>query len=348
MQQHKIKQSFVKRLLIVSLFSCSSFSLLAANHSDADVVKALEEDNIVLANEVFTRFNESQKNSLSGQILKSRILFREDKTEESYEILEQLSENNKDNADIYYYFGRSAIVMAQKVSIFSQLSYASDALEAWQHALSLNPKHMETLEGIIGFHLGAPSIAGGDIEQALSYSHTLITLDPEKGYANLAKVYWQKEQADLADKAIAEGLTIVPNSGKLYFTQGVAYSHQAKDDNQFWAKARFALNKAVVHAKSNKEKQHALYQLGKIAVNSGEETQAGIDALEQLLTLENELYKQWGKYRLAELYLNDKQLTKANEFIALVSYEDDDNLEDKVKTLAKKIKKAIKKQSKAS
>ena len=346
--QQQIKQSFVKQLLIVSLILCSSFSLLAANHSDNDVVKALEEDNIALANELFAGFNESQKKSLSGQILKSRILFREGKTEESYEILAQLSEKNKDHADIYYYFGRSAIVMAQKVSIFSKLSYASDALEAWQHALVLNPKHIETLEGIIGFHIGAPSIAGGDIEQALSYSQILITLDPEKGYANLAKVYWQKEQADLAEKAIAEGLTMVPNSGQLYFTQGIAYSHQAKDDNQFWEKARVTLNKAVVNSKSNKEKQHALYQLGKIAVNSGEEIQAGIDALEQLLTLESKQYKQWGKYRLAELYLNNKQLTKANEFIALINYEEDDNLEDKVKTLAKKIKKAIKKQSKAS
>ncbi len=348
MPQGKIEQSLLKQLLIVSLFSCTSFSLWAESYNDADVVKALEEDNVALAKEIFTRFDDSQKHALTGQILNSRILFREDKTEESYEILEQLSEDNKNNADVHYYFGRSAIVMAQKVSIFSKLSYASDALDAWQHALSLNPNHIDALEGIIGFHLGAPSIAGGDIEQALNYSQTLIALAPEKGYANLANVYWQKEQGDLAEKAIADGLAIVPDSGQLYFTQGTAYSHQAEDNNKLWEKARFTLNKAVVHAKSDEEKQHALYQLGKIAVNSGEETQAGIAALEQLLTLKSKKYKQWGKYRLAELYLNNKQPSKASEFIALVNYQDDDNLEDKVKSLAKKIKKAIKKQGKAS
>ncbi len=348
MQQRKIKKTFLKQVLAVSLLSCGSFSVLAVNPSDADVVKALEENNLALAKEVFTRFDDLQKNSLMGQILHSRILFKEDKTEESYEMLEQLSEDNKNNADVHYYFGRSAIVMAQKVSIFSKLSYASDALEAWQQALALNPNHIDTLEGMIGFHIGAPSIAGGDIEQALKYSKTLITLEPEKGYANLAKVYWQKEQGDLAEKAIADGLAIVPDSGQLYFTQGIAYSRQAEDNNKLWGKARLTLNKAAVNAKSDEEKQHALYQLGKVAVNSGEETQAGIAALEQLLTLKSEQYQQWGKYRLAELYFNDKQPSKASEFIALVNYQDDDNLEDKVKSLAKKIKKAIKKQGKAS
>lgn len=347
MNQRKTIYSFAKPLLLVSLLSCSSFSLLAANNN-AEVEKALEENNIVLAKKVYSNLDESNKNSLTGQLINSRILFREDKTEESYEILEQLSKDYQDNADVYYYFGRSAIVMAQKVSIFSKLSYVSDALEAWEHTLSLNPNHIQALEGIIGFHTGAPSIAGGDIEKGLQYAQTLVTLDPEKGYSSLAEVYWAKEQNQLAEKAIADGLALVPNSGHLYFTQGSAYSHQAKEDSTLWAKARIALNKALINAGTDEEKQHSLYQLGKVAVNSGEETQAGIDALEQLLTLKSDKYQQWGKYRLAELYLNNKQLAKANEFIALINYQDDDDLEDKVKTLAKKIKKAVKNQSKVS
>ena len=90
MQQRKIEQSIIKCLLLVSLFSFSSFSLFAGNNGEADVIKALEDDNTTLAKEVFSRFNESQKSTLTGQILKSRILFREDKTEESYEVLAQL------------------------------------------------------------------------------------------------------------------------------------------------------------------------------------------------------------------------------------------------------------------
>jgi len=348
MQQGRKNQAFIRPLLFAGIVLSSSFSIFASDNINSEIEAALGEGDVVLAKEVFAKFDQSQKKSLAGQLLTSRILFREDKTEESYEQLEQLSEDNKDNADVYYYFGRSAIVMAQKTSIFTKLSYASDALDAWQHTLSLNPAHIKTLEGLIGFHIGAPSIAGGDIEQALQHAQTLITLDPEKGYANLARVYWKKEQADLAEKAIVDGLAVVPNSGQLYFAQGVAYSNHAEKNNELWEKARVALNQALANAKTDKEKQNTLYQLGKVAAKSGEETQAGIDALQQLLTLNSEKYQQWGKYRLAELYLIEKKLAKANEFITLVKYQDDDELEDQVKSLVKKIKKAIKKRAKTS
>ena len=159
MHQDKMALTFTKRLLIVGLLSCSSFSLLAANssvhnYSEMDVVKALEDNEVVLAKEVFSRLNKAQQNGLTGQVLTSRILFREEKTEQSYDLLEQLKDDHNDNDEVSYYFGRSAIVMAQKASIFSKLSYASDALEAWEHTLSLNPKHIKALEGLIGFHIG--------------------------------------------------------------------------------------------------------------------------------------------------------------------------------------------------
>lgn len=343
MQQRNKSLSILKGLVFATLVSGVNFSLFASDNSEQGVIEALDEGNIVVAQERFSNLTEVQKNTLSGKILQSRILFREDNTEDSYELLEALSENNKDNAEVYYYFGRSAIVMAQKVSIFYKLGYASEALESWEHALTLNPNHIETLEGLISFHLGAPSIAGGDIEKGLGYAKTLVTLDSEKGYANLAKVYWQQDKNDLAEKAIADGLAITPNSVEIYFTLASVYSGQAKENSTLWKEARLALNKALEYAESAQEKQHVLYQLGKVAVNSGEEIQAGIIALEQLFSLKTDQYQQWGRYRLAQLYFDDNQPGKAKDVIAMVEYQDDEELEDQVKSLAKKIKKAVKK-----
>ncbi len=342
----KFKQ--FKNIFLVSLLSLCSLYAGAADDFENNIVKALEADQLVEAKALFSKLTKIQKNSLTGILLQSRLLFRADETEESYDLLAALAEDNKQNADVYYYFGRSAVVMAQKVSIFSKLGYASDALEAWQHALTINPKHKKTLEGIISFHLGAPSIAGGDVEQALTYSQALIPLDAEKGYASLARVYWKKEQNDLAEQAILDGLSITPNSGHLFYTQGLAYSRQAEDDNAQWQKSRDAFSLALKNAKTDKEKQHTLYQIGKMAVNSGEEINIGIEALEQLITLDSKQYHEWAQYRLAELYLNDKQLLKAKNLISSVNYQDDDELKGKVKSLAKKIKKAVKKRSKVS
>ncbi len=340
-KSNPLTNTLTRSLLLTGILTCFSTSLLAANNVDtsyeSSIDKALADDNIKLAKQAFNSLDEQQKNSLTGQVIYGRLLFREDKTEQSYDLLEELREDNKNNADLQYYFGRSAIVMAQKVSIFSKLGYASDALDAWQQTLELEPKHVKALDGLISFHLGAPSIAGGDIEQGLAYSKLLIELDPEAGYANLAKVYWKKEQADLAQQAIIDGLKLVPNSGRLYFTQALGYMGQ---EEKQWSTIRHSLNKAVANAKSDKQKQNALYQLGKAAVVSGEETAAGIVALEQLLTLDSDDYSNWGKFRLAQLYFDDGQAKQAKKLILAVNYDDDDNLEDEVKKLKKKLKKA--------
>ncbi len=331
------KSYLTKNLLLTGILSCLSVSLYAQSYKNS-MVQALADNNVELAKQAFDNFNNQERESLVGKVLYSRLLFREDKTEQSYELLEELREDNQKNAEIQYYFGRSAIVMAQKASIFSKLGYASDALDAWQQTLALNPKHVKALDGLISFHIGAPSIAGGDIEQGLAYSKVLIELEPEAGFANLAKIFWKKEQEDLARQAIGDGLKLVPDSSRLYFTQALGLMGQ---EEKPWSKIRQSLNNALAHAKSDKEKENALYQLGKVAVVSGEETHSGIMALEQLLRLESPNYSEWGKVRLAQLYLEDGRAKKAKELTSTVNYTDDSKLEDEVKKLRKKLKKRV-------
>ena len=327
------------------------FSLFFSLNVMADFValeKALTGNKPLLAEKAYQELSESAQSNLVGQVLYGRLLFQLEKTQASYDWLEPLSENNPNNVDISYYFGRSAIVMAQKASIFSKLSYAKEALTLWQHALLLDPNHIKTLRGLISFHLGAPSIAGGDIEAALKYSVSLITLQPESGYVNLARVYWKKEQNTLAEKAINDGLIISPESEALYFAQGLAYMEQAENNQSLWGKARLSLNQALKYAKSDQDKQKLLYQLGKIAVKSGEKITEGINAIILLLTLEGQDYNEWGKYRLAQLYFNDNQLTKAQELAGLIDYQEDEDLKSAVKKLVKTIKKAFKSTLKSS
>ena len=345
----RIKTKLIKsNALILTGILLSGGLSLAAMADNTALDKALTDNKALVAEKMYQNLDKAYQDSLAGKVLYARLLFRLGETEDSYDLLEQLKQDNQDNVDLVYYFGRSAIVMAQKASIFSKLSYASDALEAWQHALALDKEHVKTLSGLINFHIGAPSIAGGDIEQALIYSNTLIGLNSELGYADLARVYWKKERNSLAEQAIKDGLAITPESERLYFTQGLAYIQQAEDDNKLWAKARLSFNSAVSYAKSSQEKQRSLYQLGKISVESGEEITEGIKALTLLLNLEGDEFNEWGRYRLAQLYLTNEQPTKAQEFIALVDYQDDDDLESEVKKLTKKVKKAIKNQGKAS
>ena len=69
------------------------------------------------------------------------------------------------------------------------------------------------------------------------------------------------------------------------------------------------------------------------------ETELGIDALTQALPLAAKEYQPWVNYRLAQLYLQKKEQVKAHETIAKIDISENEDLEDKVKKLKKKLKK---------
>lgn len=324
-----------KKLITLALFTSISITSYADIASVKEVFKS---DDIALAEQAFGTLSTDEKSSIEGQVLAGRLLLAKDETEDAFDYFEDMQEQHSSNVDVNYYLGVSAVIMAQKASIFSALGYAKDFIKAMEKTVELKPDHQEALNTLIGFHLNAPSIAGGDTEQALFYAKQLQQYDAEQGYSQIANVYWKTEQPDLAEKTIADGFVKFPESGTLYFTQAMA-----NVATETWDEAREGLTFAAKFAKDDEQKGQALYQQGKVAVESGEEAALGINALTQALPIAEKRYQPWVKYRLAQLYIAEKELTKASDFIAQIDISEDEELEDKVKKLKKKLKKEMKK-----
>ena len=314
-----------------------SASLSFASYADLNaVVSALEVDDVKVAEEAYTTLTADEKDSIQGQILNGRILLKKDETEDAFDYFEALRDSNTEHVDVNYYLGLSAVIMAQKASIFSKLGYAEDFLEAMEKTIELKPDHTEALNTLIGFHLAAPGIAGGDTDKALIYANQLKATDPEQGFVQLSNVYRKTDQADLAETTLKQGLNEFPESSSLYFTRANAY---IKDE--IWDKARGDLNLAIKYAKNDDEKSSALYQQGKTSAESGEEIELGINALTQAIPLADQNYKPWIEYRLAQLYIHNNNLSKAKDAISSINIGEDDDLKSKVKKLKKKLKKLM-------
>jgi hypothetical protein len=288
----------------------------------------------VLAQASFNALSIEEKSDIPGQVLKGRLLLVKDETEDAFDYFEALQEKHDKNVDINYYLGVSAVIMALKASIFSKLSYAKDFIKAMERTVELKPDHQDALNTLIGFHLNAPSIAGGDTDQALIYAKQLLKYNAEQGFSQIANVYWQTEQPELAEKTITEGFEKFSESGTLYFTRAMA-----NIATKNWHQARSDLSFAAKYAKDDEQKGQALYQQGKISVKSGEEPELGIEALIQASPLADKKYQPWVKYRLAQLYLQQKDQVKANVIIAQIDFGKDEELAGKVKKLKKKLKK---------
>ncbi|MDO6445184.1 tetratricopeptide repeat protein [Colwellia sp. 1_MG-2023] len=312
-----------------------AMTLSFASYADFSVVNdALEAGDPVAAEQVFTQLSKKDKASVQGQVLAGRIMLDNGESEEAFEHFEALRDDHRENVEVNYYLGLSAVIMAQKASIFSKLGYAEVFLEAMEKTIALQPDHIDALNTLIGFHLAAPSIAGGDTEKALTYANQLKKVDAEQGIEQLANVYWQTEKAALAEQTLQKGLEKFPESASLYFTRATSYMK-----NKAWGKARDDLNLAIKYASNDKDKSRALYQQGKTSAESGEEIELGIRALSQALPLAEKAYKPWIEYRLTQLYIQNKNFTKAKDTLSMINTSEDDDLKSKVKKLKKKLKK---------
>lgn len=322
-----------KQLIALSIFASWSF----ASYADFSVVvSALDADDVTAAEQAYTTLTADEKASIQGQILNGRILLKNDETEDAFDYFEALRDDNTENVDVNYYLGMSAVIMAQKASIFSKLGYAEDFLEAMEKTIALQPDHIEALNTLIGFHLAAPSIAGGDSDKALSYANQLKKVDEVKGFEQLANVYRKTEKTALAERTLQEGLEKFPESSSLYFSRATAYMSEKN-----WDKARADLSLAIKFADSDEDKSSALYQQGKTSAESGEEIELGINALTQAIPLADQDYKPWIEYRLAQLYIHNNNFSKAKDAISSINIGEDDDLKSKVKKLKKKLKKLM-------
>ena len=327
------------KLLLLTLFifiHTNSFANIKA------LDKAIEENNQINAEQAFKTLTDLEKQSLEGKILQGRLYLLQEESEDAFDHFEALQKNNTEHIDINYYLGVSAVIMAQKASIFSKLGYAKDFIKAMNKTIALKPDHQEALITLIGFHLNAPSIAGADTELALQYAQQLKQYFPEMGYSQIATVYWQTERPELGDKTLNEALQLYPNSFSLYF-----YKALNNINNESWQLARDDLNKALEYSQDNEDKSQALYQLGKVAVKSEQAIDSGIEALKQGIKIADNTRISIMKYRLAQLYVLNDQLSKARDLIATITINNDE-LKDRLKKLNKKIKKRLKKQRKNS
>lgn len=318
------------KFLSLMFFSCFSVSSFANIQS---VSAALEQEDILTAEQIFKTLTSQQQSSIEGRVLSGRILLMKDNTEDAFDYFETLQERYENNVDVNYYLGVSAVIMAQKASIFSKLGYAEDFIEAMERTVSLKPDHIDALNTLIGFHLGAPSFAGGDTDKALKFAQQLQQYEEEQGIAQIANVYRQTDKEKLADDTLMAGFNKFPHSGTLYFSRAQAY---IQDKN--WQAARADLIHAIKYAVDDEQKSQALYQQGKVSAESGEEANLGIEALSQALLIADKQYQPWVKYRLAQLYLQQKDIKNATHFIAQIDIEANEELEDKVKKLKRKLK----------
>ena len=287
-------------------------------------------------------FNQSSSTAESQYYL-GRIALIEKNLDQAEQHLEKAVSANPENSDYHYWFAIMSSRQASSASFLFAPGYASDALEHFKKAVSISPDSISAMKGLINFYINAPSIAGGSHEKAHAVIDKLYAADKKQGLISRLKAYRSEENTS-KEKQIAERLASeFLQSAEAQFQSAMSFQTTKQYEK---AVATFTRASKILPQKPTESEwafiNGSLYQIGRTAVFSGQYTQQGIEALVSYLNKEtgsNMPSKNWAKYRLAMLYVNNSDKSAAiNMLTSVVSDESDKDLYKRTKKLLKKLK----------
>lgn len=133
---------------------------------------------------------------------------------------ETVLEQGRDNVDLSNYVRAIVMIAGSKGMIahyggpISKLINGTQVLPTLRKAEELQPDSAAVLFGIGAFYMLAPTIAGGDLDQALEYLNKAIKIDPGLAdpYVRLAQAYKFKKDNDKYEFYLNKALEIDPKN----------------------------------------------------------------------------------------------------------------------------------------
>ncbi len=261
--------------------------------------------------------------------------------------------------DFRAYHMHASVMGAQATSsLFSALGYAKKAKNSLEKAVDIAPERIEVYQALMQFHLAAPSIAGGDTDEAKRLVNKITDMDATEGqFANARFLLSEgdEQQAITLYRTLAEEqdshVRATFELGSFYLSKEsydkafqalyplMSYELSAveKNDSTDWQTYQQNMSKLM----------YGTYRIGLIAVKSGEKTQEGINALKQyiadLKSTSIDTFdlpsSDWANLRLAELQMNNNDYSQAKLTLASIGNSNDDRFNKILKSLKKRMKK---------
>jgi len=281
---------------------------------------------------------EKQQDDPKAMVHLAKIYMHSD-LDEAESWIDKALKVNVNDAETHYI--RGAIMGRQASgSIFSALSYAEKSVNSFTKAVELEPDSIKYRKGIMQFHTSAPSIAGGDLDIAKAQVEKIKMLDPKSGLEAEINYELSQDNDALAESLLQQAKLTYNDIPDFFFQAGMQQQRKEKFQAAF-EELTTAISKDAATEASVIAKYNAMYQLGRTAVLSENNIDAGIKALQKYIseapTLDGLSPKPWAEFRLANLLaLNSQKLAAKTIYLRLVK-TDDKELSKQAKKAAKRI-----------
>ena len=207
-----------------------------------------------------------------------RVLFEQELVEASVRSLERAAALDPSSSSIQYWLGRALGEEAVRGSLLVRAKLAGRVRRAFERAVELDPSNLDARMALLEFYLRAPSFMGGSVEKAAAEAEEIRRLDPFRGHRAAGRLHESRKRWDLAALEYEAALHEPPPRPNPYF-----WMEDAAVDRKDWPAAFVAMERLE---RAFPEDAEALYEIGRLAAESGLELVRGEASLRRYLDRE--------------------------------------------------------------
>jgi Tfp pilus assembly protein PilF len=145
----------------------------------------------------------------------ARLLFDADNSknaEAAAKLFEKAIEQEPNNADYHLWFARAIGMQAINASVFRQPFLAKHAKAEFEKTVQLDPNNIGGREGLLQFHLRAPSVMGGSKAKAREQAEALMRISPMRGHLALAQFARVEKDSAALEREYRGAFGVAPDS----------------------------------------------------------------------------------------------------------------------------------------
>lgn len=208
----------------------------------------------------------------AGRLWRARIQLAQGDHDGAIATLDSAVKQGQTTTGTHLWLARAYAARAQEASMLSALAAVRRAKRHWQLALERDPADLDARADLVGFHLSAPAIAGGDRRQARAEADAIAQRDPYRGAMERARIAAHNGLSDEAERTYRELIIGSPDRSAAYVQLALLLDARERWSEAFALEAQWtlALPQNVV----------AGYHRGRTAALSGTELSIGRSALE--------------------------------------------------------------------
>jgi tetratricopeptide (TPR) repeat protein len=204
-----------------------------------------------------------------------RALLALKQPEQAIEALEQAAKLLPRRSDVFLALCQADGTAAQAASLLHAAGLARRSRTACETALALDGGNLDAREFLVQFHLIAPGLMGGSVDEARKQADEIGKRDTARGAMACAQIAQHDKDLRGAERILLEALQHDATSTRLRLSLGQLYQAEKKWD------AAFAAYDALLA--QNGDDWLALYQVGRTAALSGQRLDRGAAALRRYL-----------------------------------------------------------------